>query len=75
MQKEPAAAPYFRRYYGADEFLNGYERWCLWLGDCSPNVLKNMPEAIKRIEAVQRFRLASKSANAQAGSHADPVSC
>jgi hypothetical protein len=62
LQKEPAAAPYFRRWIGADEFLNGYERWCLWLGDCSPNVLKQMPEARKRIEAVQRFRLSSKSA-------------
>jgi hypothetical protein len=62
LQKEPAAAPYFRRWIGADEFLNGYERWCLWLGDCSPNVLQQMPEARKRIEAVQRFRLASKSA-------------
>jgi len=26
LQKEPAAAPYFRRWLGADEFLNGYER-------------------------------------------------
>ncbi len=29
---EPAAAQFFRRWIGADEFLNGYERWCLWLG-------------------------------------------
>jgi hypothetical protein len=61
LQKEPGAAPYFRRWIGADEFLNGYERWCLWLGDCSPNALKQMPESMKRIEAVQRYRLNSKS--------------
>src|SRR5690606_30513461 len=32
LKTEPAAAPYFRRWIGSDEFLNGYERWCLWMG-------------------------------------------
>jgi hypothetical protein len=59
---EPQAKPYFRRWLGADEFINGYERWCLWLGECPPEVLRRMPEAMKRVEAVRRFRLASKSA-------------
>jgi len=58
---EPQAAPYFRRWLGADEFLNGYHRWCLWLGECPPNELKKMPLALKRVEAVQQVRLASKS--------------
>ncbi|HOW76651.1 MAG TPA: class I SAM-dependent DNA methyltransferase [Candidatus Competibacteraceae bacterium] len=62
LKREPAAAPYFRRWLGADEFLNGYDRWCLWLGDCPPDVLKQMPEAVKRVEAVRRYRLNSKSA-------------
>jgi len=61
LEKEPQAAPYFRRWLGADEFLNGYHRYCLWLGDCSPSELKKMPEALKRVEAVKKFRLASKS--------------
>lgn len=62
LTREPAAAPYFRRWIGADEFLNGYERWCLWLGDCPPEQLRRMPEALKRVEAVRDFRRASKSA-------------
>ena len=62
LNREPAAAPYFRRWLGADEFLNGYERWCLWLGDCPPEALKRMPEAMKRVEAVRKYRLDSKSA-------------
>jgi hypothetical protein len=62
LKREPAAAPYFRRWLGADEFLNGYDRWCLWLGDCPSDVLKQMPEAMKRVEAVRRYRLNSKSA-------------
>jgi hypothetical protein len=63
--KEPAAADYFRRWIGADEFINGYERWCLWLGECPPDILRKMPEAMKRVEAVRQFRLASKSAPTQ----------
>lgn len=59
--KEPAAAPYFRRWLGADEFLYAYERYCLWLGDCLPDTLRKMPEALKRVEAVRNYRLASKS--------------
>jgi hypothetical protein len=58
---EPASAKWFRRWLGAVEFLNGYERWCLWLGDCPPSELRAMPEAMKRVQAVKAFRLASKS--------------
>lgn len=59
---EPSAKKYFKRWLGADEFLNGYERWCLWLGDANPEELRKMPKVMERIEAVQRFRLESKSA-------------
>lgn len=59
--KEPQAAPFFRKWLGSDEFINGYHRWCLWLGDCPPNQLKQMPECLKRVQAVKDFRLSSKS--------------
>ncbi len=59
--KEPASASYFRRWIGADEFLNGYERWCLWLGDCPPEQLRRMPEAMRRVEAVKLYRSSRKS--------------
>lgn len=62
LAREPDAAPYFRRWLGADEFLNGYERWCLWLGDAEPAALKALPLAMERVAAVRKFRAASKSA-------------
>ena len=62
---EPASKKWFRRWLGADEFLNGYERWCLWLGDCPPAALRAMPEVLKRVQAVKKFRLASKSVPTQ----------
>jgi hypothetical protein len=58
---EPASKKWFRRWLGADEFLNGYERWCLWLGECPPDEMRAMPHAMKRVQAVKAFRLASKS--------------
>ena len=63
---EPQAARFFRRWLGADEFINGYERWCLWLGDAAPSELRAMPEAMKRVQAVKAFRLASRSAPTRA---------
>ncbi|TAJ77233.1 MAG: class I SAM-dependent DNA methyltransferase [Gallionellaceae bacterium] len=61
LAREPKAAKWMRRWIGADEFINNYERWCLWLGDCPPDELRRMPEAMKRVEMVRESRLASKS--------------
>lgn len=57
LQKEPMAEKYFKVWLGSDEFIKGKKRYCLWLGNCPPAELKNMPECIKRIEAVRQFRL------------------
>jgi hypothetical protein len=58
---EPNSAKWFRLWLGAEEFINKKERWCLWLGDCPPSELKKMPYAMKRVEAVKKVRLSSKS--------------
>jgi hypothetical protein len=65
LKKEPKAGRWFRPWIGSDEFINGYERQCLWLGECPPEELRQMPEVMKRVEAVREFRLASKSAPTQ----------
>ena len=62
---EPAAADFFRPWIGSDEFINGWQRWCLWLGDCPPQKLREMPEAMKRVQAVHDLRLSSKSTPTQ----------
>lgn len=58
---EPLSEKWFKPWFGADEFINGKKRFCLWLGDCPPNELRKMPEAMKRVEAVKLFRSESKS--------------
>ena len=61
IKNEPASQKYFHLWYGADEFINSRPRYCLWLGDCSPSEIKNMPNCLKRVRAVREYRLASPS--------------
>ncbi len=61
IKKEPESKEYFHEWYGAREFINRKPRYCLWLGDCSPNVLRKMPECMKRVQAVKEYREASTS--------------
>ncbi|MGB7542862.1 MAG: DNA methyltransferase [Burkholderiales bacterium] len=56
----PQAANVIRSYIGAEEFLNGKARYCLWLKDAKPSNLQRSVEIVSRIEAVKRFRLNSK---------------
>ena len=60
---EPAAEPYFRRWYGSVEFINRKPRYCLWLGNCKPSELLKLPECLKRVQAVREFRFASSRAS------------
>jgi len=65
LKLEPGAKKFFRPWIGSDEFINGFQRWCLWLGEIAPSELKSLPECRKRVEAVIAFRKASKSAPTQ----------
>lgn len=65
LDAEPTAARFIRPLVSAREFLNGENRWCIWLVDATPFDLKNMPTVLKRIEKVKAFRLASKASSTQ----------
>lgn len=57
ISKEPAAIPYIKRFTGADEFINGTPRYCLWLKNVSPSVLRKLPLVMERVEACRNDRL------------------
>ncbi len=61
VRKEPKSSKYFKKWYGSDEFIHGYCRYCLWLGDCTPGELRSMPLCLDRVKKVKEYRLASKS--------------
>jgi len=60
--REPEAKKWIKGYIGADEFLNGDPRFCLWLVDCPPATLRGMPAVMERVNEVRKMRLASKAA-------------
>lgn len=62
LKKEPKAEGFFHPWLGSKEFIHGYHRWCLWLGEATFSDLKQLPECRKRVEQVREYRLASKSA-------------
>jgi hypothetical protein len=59
---EPKAAAWVKPFLGADEFINGLPRWCLWLKGCSPAELKAMPLVLQRVTATKAYRQASTRA-------------
>ncbi len=56
---EPMAEKYIKPLLSAREFLNGKNRWCLWLDELAPNDLKSMPLVKQRIENVRKLRAES----------------
>jgi len=57
---EPQTAPYIRPFIGARELLNNENKYCFWLVDADPSILKRSPSLMYRVNAVREFRLASK---------------
>ena len=60
---EPAAAAFMRPFVGAQEFLQGKDRWILALQNATPTELKSMPHVLERLRAVREFRLGSNRAS------------
>jgi hypothetical protein len=57
---EPAAAAFMRPFPGAEEYLNGLERFVLYLATASPSDLKRMPLVVQRLREVSKFRRKSE---------------
>jgi hypothetical protein len=62
LTENPAFDKYVRQFVGAEEFINGRLRYCLWLVNAAPNDIKHSPEVLRRISAVKEMRKASTKA-------------
>jgi hypothetical protein len=65
-KSDPIAARYLRSLLGAEELINGVERWCLWLVDAPPGDLRSSEVLRQRVDAVQKMRSASKDKTTRA---------
>jgi hypothetical protein len=63
-ENDPIAAPYLRPLIGAQELIQGRERWCLWLPDASPEDIRRSPSIRERAAEVKAVRLASPDPSA-----------
>ncbi|MGN0856363.1 MAG: DNA methyltransferase [Candidatus Spyradenecus sp.] len=63
--KEPQAQPFIKSFLGAEEFLHGKKRYCLWLDGVSPAKLKQCPLVMERVKKCREMRLGSIAAAIQ----------
>lgn len=61
LKKEPGLEKWLHPYIGADEFIKGKKRWCLWLKHATPKDIINSKILSEKVEAVRQFRLSSKA--------------
>ncbi len=61
LAEEPEASRFIRPYIGAKEYLNGKQRWCIWLLGVDSREYSGMPLISRRVENVRAFRQASSA--------------
>lgn len=52
----PEAAPFIKRYIGANEFIKGLDRYCLWIDDEDLQRAKQIPWIAQRLHNVSKWR-------------------
>ena len=65
LHNEPQSEKFIKKMVGAEEFINGKERYCLWLVDCEPHELRKMPLVLERVRLCREARLKSIDSGAR----------
>ncbi|MBQ5990018.1 MAG: class I SAM-dependent DNA methyltransferase [Oscillospiraceae bacterium] len=60
IKNEPQGSVFIRPFMMGKDFIQRKARYCFWLVDANPSVLKKCPLLLKRIDAVKEFRSKSK---------------
>lgn len=66
IKKNPSTAPYFYRYMGSREFINGIERWFLLINRMPLNLARKTSDVQKLLQKIKDYRNASKSKQTKA---------
>ncbi|PVY89210.1 N-6 DNA methylase [Ezakiella coagulans] len=56
IKKYPNKQYLFKRYMGADDYINNKTRYCLWLDELNPSEYRNIKEIRERLEKVSEIR-------------------
>ncbi|MFC2132011.1 class I SAM-dependent DNA methyltransferase, partial [Bacteroidota bacterium] len=60
LNQEPEGEVYIREFTGGAEFIKSIKRYCFWLKDSNPEILKQLSILKKKISSVKDYRIASK---------------
>jgi len=63
LEKYPSAEKFIKQYMSGGDFLNGKERWCLWITDEDLEEAEQYHFIKHRLEAICEFRLKSKASS------------
>lgn len=61
ISKYPNSSEIIKKYHGADSFINGDDRFCLWITDKNISLARSIPEISERLDKVAIFRKSSKA--------------
>jgi hypothetical protein len=62
---DPRTEKFLKKVVGADEFINGIERWCFWIHDTDVDEAMKIPCIAERVDKVRHARLASADRSAR----------
>lgn len=65
IQREPLGHQFIQPYMMGREFLNNIKRYCFWLVNADPHILKKCPILLERIKNVRLSRLESPAKETQ----------
>lgn len=65
IQQSPIAAPFIHEFSNSEEFINGKQRFCLWISDDEVADAREIDEIARRLDAVAQMRLASPKLQTQ----------
>lgn len=61
IESNPSSIVFIKKYIGAQEFIKGLNRWCLWISHEKKDLAYAIPEIARRIKIVEETRKNSKS--------------
>ena len=61
LDEEPQAERWVRKFSMGEEFINGDDRYCLWLSEITASDLKRVPKVRERVEPCREWRLEQTS--------------
>lgn len=60
IKEEPKVEQWIKPFSMGGDFIEGKEKYCLWMPNINPKTLLNLPVTLKRVEKVREFRQKSR---------------